>query len=92
MHGTWVQSLVWEDFTRREATKSLPQDYWDCALEPASHGYWAHVLQLLKPTCSTTPASQEKPPQREAHALKLERSPCCLQQEEKPMHSNEDQV
>ena len=38
MQGTQVQFLVWKDSTRPGAT------------EPMSHNYWAHVLQLLKPT------------------------------------------
>ena len=37
MQGTWVWALVREDPTCRRAT------------EPASHNYWAHVPQLLKP-------------------------------------------
>ena len=39
MQGTWVWSVVREDPTCRGATK------------PVSHKYWAHALQLLKPTC-----------------------------------------
>ena len=39
MQGTRVRSLVWEDPTCRGATK------------PPSHNYWAHMPQLLKPTC-----------------------------------------
>ena len=37
MHGTRVQSLVWEDPTCRGATK------------PVRHNYLAHAPQLLKP-------------------------------------------
>ena len=40
-----------------------------CALEPMSHNYWAHVLQLLKPICPRACAPQ----QGEATAM---RSPC----------------
>ena len=49
MQGTWVWALVWEDPTCRGATKSVRHNYWACALEPASHNYWTHVPQLLKP-------------------------------------------
>ena len=40
-----------------------------CTLEPMSHNYWAHVLQLLKPICPRACAPQ----QGEAIAM---RSPC----------------
>ena len=49
MQGTQVRSLVREDPTCRGATKLVHHNYWACALEPASHNYWAHVPQLLKP-------------------------------------------
>ena len=48
---TRVRSLVWEDPTCRGETKPVRQNYWACALEPASHNYWAHVPQLLKAAC-----------------------------------------
>ena len=51
MQRTQVGALVREDPTCRGATKSVRQNYWACALEPASHNYWAHVPQLLKPAC-----------------------------------------
>ena len=41
MQGTRVRALVREDATCRRATKSVR--HWACALEPASHNYWAHV-------------------------------------------------
>ena len=50
MQGTRVPALVWEDPTCRGATKPMRQNFWACALEPASHNYWARVPQLLKPT------------------------------------------
>ena len=49
MQGTWVQALVWKDPTCRGATKPVCHNYRACALELASHNYWAHVPQLLKP-------------------------------------------
>ena len=49
--GTWVWALVQEDPTCHGATKPMCYNYWACALEPASHSYWAHAPQLLKPTC-----------------------------------------
>ena len=49
MQGTRVRALVWEDPTCRGATQTMHHNYWACTLEPASHNYWAHVPQLLKP-------------------------------------------
>ena len=37
IQGTWVQCLVWEEFTHCGATKAM------------CHNYWTLVLQLLKP-------------------------------------------
>ena len=51
MQGTRVRALVREDPTCRGATKPVRHSDWACALEPTSHNYWAHVLQLLKPAC-----------------------------------------
>ena len=51
MQGTQVQALVRENPTCRGATKPMCRNYWACALEPASHNYWARVPQLLKPVC-----------------------------------------
>ena len=48
MQGTLVRSLVQEDPTCCGATKPVSHHYWACALEPASHIYRAHVLQVLK--------------------------------------------
>ena len=65
-----------------QSTWVLAYNYWVCALEPRSHNYWTHVLQLLKPVCPTAPGlQQEKPPQWEGHFPQLEQS----------LHSNEDQ-
>ena len=49
MQGTRVRALVREDPTCRGATKPVRHNDWACALEHASHNYWAHVPQLLKP-------------------------------------------
>ena len=54
MQGTGVQALVQEDPTCRKATNPVHQDYWACALEPASHNYWARMPQLLSPQATTT--------------------------------------
>ena len=51
MQGTRVPALVREDPTCRGATKPVRHNYRACALEPASHNYWAHVPRLLKPVC-----------------------------------------
>ena len=49
MPGKRVQALVREGPTCHGATKPMRLGCWACALEPVSHGYWARVLQLLKP-------------------------------------------
>ena len=62
--------------TCQGAAKPVHRIYWACALEPNCHNYWAQVLQTLKPLCPRDCALQwEKPPQREAHLLQLEKSP-----------------
>ena len=57
VQGTWVQALFREDSTCPGATKPGCLNYWACALELASHNYWAHEPQLLQPAhlepCST---------------------------------------
>ena len=76
MQETQVWSLVWEDPTCSGATKPMCHNYGACALEPGSHNYWAHMLQLLKPVCPKAHAlQQEKPPQWEACVPQLEKSP-----------------
>ena len=51
----------------RGATKPLHHSYWACALDPASHNYWAHMPQLLKPMhlepvlCNKRSYHSEKP-------------------------------
>ena len=50
MQGTRVWALVREDPTYCGAAKPVHHNYWACALEPTSHNYCTHVLQLLKPT------------------------------------------
>ena len=66
MQGTQVRALVGEDPTCCGAPKPVHHNYSACALEPASHNYWAQVLQLLKPTCLEPVLCNEKPPQWEA--------------------------
>ena len=70
---TQVPSLVWEDPTCHGAMKSVRPSYWACALEPGSHNYWCPRVLELQP-------QQAKPPQWEARAPQLEKSP----------HSKED--
>ena len=45
------------------------------ALEHVSHNYWAHMPQLLKPACLEPMLCDEKPLQREAHALQWRVAP-----------------
>ena len=60
--GDTVWSLAWDDPTCRGATKPVRHNYRACALEPASHNYWAHAPRARAP-------QREKPPQWEARAL-----------------------
>ena len=70
MQGTRVRTLVQEDPTCRGATKPVRHNSWACALEPASHNYWAHEPQLLKPArlepvlCNKRSRRNEKPAHR----------------------------
>ena len=68
MQGTQVQALIREDPTCRRASKPVRHNYWVCALELASHNYWARVPQLLKPVCLEPMLHNENPPQWEARA------------------------
>ena len=85
MQGTRVQALVQEDPTCSGATQLVRHNYRACALEPASHNYWAREPHLLSPHATTTEAraprahalQQEKPPQREAHAPQQRVAPAC---------------
>ena len=65
MQGTQVRLLVREDFICCGATEPVCHNFRVCALEPTSHNYWAHVLQLLKPVCPRACA-----PQGEATAMR----------------------
>ena len=49
MQETWVRAPVQEDPTWHGAAKPMRYNYWAFALD-ASHNYWAHVPQPLKPT------------------------------------------
>ena len=49
--NTTVWALVREDPTCHGANKPVHHNYLAWALEPASHNYWAHTPQLLKPAC-----------------------------------------
>ena len=70
MQGTQVRALVPEDPTCHGATKPVRCNYWTCALEPASHNYWALMPKLLKPTrlelvlCHKRSHCNEKPVRR----------------------------
>ena len=81
MQDTRIQSLIWEDPTCHRATKFVCHSYWVWVREPGSGNYWAHGLQVLKPT----------PPR--AYALQQEKLPQwqdCVLQLEKSLHSKED--
>ena len=49
--GTWVPSLVKEDYTCHAVTKPMCHHYWACILKPISWNYWACMLSLLEPAC-----------------------------------------
>ena len=61
MQGTQVWALVQEDPTCRGATKPTHHNYLACALEPASHNYWARAPRARA-------LQQEEPLQREVRA------------------------
>ena len=72
------------------AAEPVCPHFWGSALEPRSHNYWHHTLQLMKTTCPRAQALQQgKPPRWEACSAQLERSPCSVQLEES-LHSHED--
>ena len=62
--------------------KAKRHNFWDCALEPGSRKYWAHVPKLLRPEHPRDHAlQQEKPLQWEAQASQSESSFCSPQLE-----------
>ena len=67
MQGTHVWALVQEDPTCRRAAKPVHLNYWACALEPASHNYWAHAPRAHA-------LQQEKPLQWEACSPQLQKA------------------
>ena len=76
-----VWSLFQEDPTCHGSTKSIPHNYWACALELGSLNYWAHMLQLLKPECLEPVLRNKRSHHRAAPAPRSWR---------RPVHSNED--
>ena len=91
MQGTRIRALVQEDPTCRRATKPVCHNYWDCALEPASHSYWARMPQLLKPTCLEPVLRNEKPPQWEACAPQRRVAPHLAATRESPRAATKTQ-
>ena len=49
MQETWVQSMEWEDPTCWGASKSMPHNYEDSAVEPTGHNYWALITEACMP-------------------------------------------
>ena len=83
MQETRVWTLVQQDPTCSGATKPMHHRYWARTLEPTSHNYRAHALQLLKPAQSRAhvpqllsfrAATTEARTPR-AHALQQEKPP-----------------
>ena len=72
MQATWVWSPIREDPKCCKALKLVHHSYWTCALEPESLNSWAHWLKPVIPKVQAS--QQEKPPQWEASAPKLESS------------------
>ena len=74
----------------RTTQAPIHHNYWACALKSRSCNYWAHMPQLLKPTCPKARGLQrEKTLQPEACAPQLESTP-HLPKLEKSLCSNED--
>ena len=84
MQETRVRAMVRGDPTCRGATKPMCHNYWACTLESASHSYWAHAPQLLKPA-RLEPVLRNKRghPMRSPHTARKS-SPCSLQLEKSP--------
>ena len=66
--GTWVLSLVLEDFTCLRATKSMCHNYWTHTVEPVIHNCWVHTPWAC--------ARQQKPQKWEALAIRVIRPRC----------------
>ena len=79
-------------------TNHMSHNYWACSLEPGSHNFWVHVLQLLTSKYPRDHAlQQEKPLQWEAstpqlgsslHLQQLENSPSSHRNPAQPGKSN----
>ena len=67
--------------TCHEATKPV-HHYWTRALEPGSHNYWGHVLQLLRP-CTLEPVLHKEKPYKEKTSHN-EEQPLIAATREKP--------
>ena len=90
MQGTQVWALVWEDPTCRRATKPVRHNCWACALEPASHKYWARVPQLLRPVRLEPVLHSKRSRRNEKPAHHNEEWTPLSTTREEPARSNED--
>ena len=77
--GTWVQTLLWEDPACLRVTK------------PGSHGYWAHVQQLLKPGHLEPVLGNERSHRGENPTPSNEEQSTLSATREKPAPSSEEQ-
>ena len=77
MQGTLVRSLVQEDPTCQEATKSVRHNYWACALEPMCHSNWSPgPWSLCSVTKEATAMRTLRPARRStSHSLQPEKKP-----------------
>ena len=74
--STQFQSLIEKNPTCQGATKPMHHSYWDCAPEPGSCNYWAHLQKIRLPVLPRAhDPQQQKPPQWEARALQVKSSP-----------------
>ena len=81
MQGTRVRALVQEDPTCFRTAKPVRHNYQACALEPASHNYWAHVPQLRKPALLEPVLCNQRSHRNEKPTLRNEEYPCSPQLE-----------
>ena len=79
-----------EDSTCHGATKPVCHNYCTCALEPGNCSYWAHMPQLLKPTCPRAHAPQQKKHHNEKPMHCSEEEPLLTETREKPTCRNKD--
>ena len=76
--------MIWEDPTCHGATKPVHHNYRGCVLEPGSHSYRAHVIQLLQPVHHRDRALQREAIARRSLHTTAREQPSLATTREKP--------